>query len=53
LPLSEAGNTTEIIVGPDAPDGAEAMVQDLLRSHGYPHGIRVTRSAVRTDRPRA
>jgi hypothetical protein len=53
LPLSEAGNITEMIVGPDAPDGAEAMVQDLLRSHGYPHGIRVTRSAVRTDRPRA
>ena len=29
LPLAEPGNITEILVGPDAPLGAEAMVMDL------------------------
>ncbi len=44
LPLSEPGNITEIIVGADAPIGAEAMVTGLLDSFGYPQGIPVTRS---------
>jgi hypothetical protein len=45
LPLSVPGNITEILVGPDAPDGAEAMVTDLLSSLGYPAAIPVTRSS--------
>jgi hypothetical protein len=48
LPLSEAGNITDILVGPDAPDGAEAMVEDLLRTLGYPDDIPVTRSIIAT-----
>ena len=46
LPLQEKGNITEIIVGPNAPSGAETMVQNLLRSLGYPDDIPVSRSAV-------
>jgi Protein of unknown function (DUF2971) len=46
LPLSEPGNITEIIVGPDAPVGAEAMVRGLLDSFGYPPGIPVVRSCL-------
>ena len=46
LPLTEPGNITEILVGPDAPHGAEAMVTDLLNSLRYPAAISVTRSAV-------
>ena len=51
--LSEPGNITEVLVGPGAPDGAEAIAEDLLLKLGYPHGIRVTRSAVSPDRPPA
>lgn len=46
LPLREPGNITEILVGPDAPHGAEAMATELLKDLGYPAGISVTRSAV-------
>jgi hypothetical protein len=44
LPLSEPGNITEVLVGPQAPAGAEGMVRDLLQSSGYPPGIPVSRS---------
>jgi hypothetical protein len=46
LPLAEPGNITEIIVGPDAPRDAEAMVTDLLASLGYPAAIPVIRSGI-------
>lgn len=49
LPLSGPGNITEILVGPNAPQGAEAMVTYLLRSFGYPDGTPVTRSVVKSD----
>jgi hypothetical protein len=44
LPLSDPGSITEIIVGPDAPADAEAMVTGLLNRFGYPPGIPVFRS---------
>ncbi len=44
LPLSDPGNISEIIVGPDAPADAEAMVAGLLNRFGYPPGIAVFRS---------
>jgi hypothetical protein len=43
LPLREQGNITEILVGPGAPHGAEAMVMSHLRNHGYPNDIPVVR----------
>jgi hypothetical protein len=43
LPLSDLGNITEILVGPNAPDDAEAMVSTFLRSRGYPN-IPINRS---------
>jgi hypothetical protein len=45
LRLSEPGNLAEILVGPDAPWGAEAMTRNLLRSHGYSDAVGVDRSA--------
>lgn len=47
LPLAEAGNITEIIVGPNAPLGAEVAVMELLDNLGYPRSIPVTRSFAR------
>jgi hypothetical protein len=44
LPLSDPGNITEIIVGPDAPPDAEALVTGLLNRFGYPPRISVFRS---------
>jgi hypothetical protein len=46
LPLREPGNIAEILVGPDAPHGAEVMAMELLIDLGYPAGISVTRPAV-------
>lgn len=44
LPLKTAGSVMEILVGPRAPDAAEAMVKTFLRVNGYPEAIRVRRS---------
>ena len=44
LLLTERGNLTEIIVGPDAPAGAEDIARALLRDNGYPDGIPISRS---------
>jgi hypothetical protein len=45
LPISEPGNITEIIVGPDAAPEADAMVTGLLDRFGYRPGIPVVRSS--------
>jgi hypothetical protein len=44
LPLKTAGSVMEILVGPRAPDGAEAMVKTFLKANGYPDAIPVRRS---------
>ena len=46
MPLKAQGNITEILVGPLAPLGAEAMVKELLNTQVYPETIPVVRSAV-------
>jgi hypothetical protein len=46
LPIREPDSITEILVGPDAPAGAEAMVAELLGRTGYPAGIPVICSVV-------
>jgi hypothetical protein len=44
MALAEIGNITEILVGPLARPGTEAIVADVLRAHRYPDGIPVVRS---------
>lgn len=45
LPLKARGNIKEVLVGPLAPAGAEAMVAALLKELGYPENIPSQRSA--------
>jgi hypothetical protein len=45
LPLKEPGSITEILVGPNAPGGAEVMIEQYLKSNGYPLGIPIVRSS--------
>lgn len=44
LPLKTAGSIMEILVGPRAPDGAEAMVKMFLKANHYPEATPVRRS---------
>ena len=41
LPLKTIGSIKEILVGPGAPAGAEAMVEAFLKANGYPEAIPV------------
>jgi hypothetical protein len=44
LPLKAAGNIMEILVGPSAPSGAEAMIKTFLKANGYSEAIPVRHS---------
>jgi hypothetical protein len=46
MPLRAAGQITEIIIGPRAPNGAEAMVVEFLKAQGYPTSIPINRSTL-------
>jgi hypothetical protein len=51
LPLRATNAIAEILVGPEAPQGAEALVTDILHYSGYPDGaVPVVRSACRGPR---
>jgi len=47
LPLKSPGSIMQILVGAHAAPGAENMVSNFLKSHGYPEGILVRRSSAR------
>jgi Protein of unknown function (DUF2971) len=44
LRLKQPGGIMQILVGPAASAGAEQMVSNFLRAHGYPDGIPIRRS---------
>jgi Protein of unknown function (DUF2971) len=44
LPLKPAGSVIEVLVGPRAPDDAEAMLKTFLHANGYPEAIPIRRS---------
>jgi Protein of unknown function (DUF2971) len=46
VPLREAGNLSEILVGPTAPEGSEALVREVLIGLGYDATIPIIRSSV-------
>ena len=46
LPLRVPGNVREILIGPNAPREAEAMVADFLRNQSYTDSIPTIRSKV-------
>jgi hypothetical protein len=51
LPLRKPGSLTEILVGPLAPLDAAAKVAEILKEHGYPEGISISRSAISARPP--
>jgi hypothetical protein len=46
VPLREQGSLSEILIGPTAPVGTEAMVREILTELGYHATIPINRSSV-------
>lgn len=44
MPLKNLRNITEILIGPRAPPGTEAMVAEFLKTQGYSNTVTVNRS---------